>query len=388
MLRVLIGEAHRRDRSDTVVSVIEANIDDSSPQVLGYALERLMEAGALDVTLSPLQMKKNRPGTLLRVIAKPEDQERARADHFRRNVHARPAHLLRRAPRAGAQRRRSRDAATAKCAMKVSGDGAFAPEYEDCRALADANRRAAANTIIAAAQLRIPQTIQMKYYLTTPIYYVNAAPHIGHTYTTIAADTIKRFKRMQGYDVVLTTGTDEHGQKVERAAAAAGKTPQEFTDVIAAEFQRAVGEARPRRSTASTAPPTRATHNVRAGSVPALPGERLHLQRQLHRPVLRLRRSSTSTTPSPAIPARIAAAPPKPSPKRITIFKLSAFQEKLLELYEEQPDFIQPETRRNEVLAFVKQGLNGSLHQPHHHQVGHPGSGRSASTSSTSGSTR
>ena len=61
----------------------------------------------------------------------------------------------------------------------------------------------------------------MKYYLTTPIYYVNAAPHIGHTYTTLAADTIKRFKRMQGYDAVLTTGTDEHGQKVERSAAGA-----------------------------------------------------------------------------------------------------------------------------------------------------------------------
>ena len=67
----------------------------------------------------------------------------------------------------------------------------------------------------------------MKYYLTTPIYYVNAAPHIGHTYTTLAADTIKRFKTMQGFDpVVLTTGTDEHGQKVERSAKAAGKTPQ------------------------------------------------------------------------------------------------------------------------------------------------------------------
>src|SRR3954452_11192807 len=77
-----------------------------------------------------------------------------------------------------------------------------------------------------------------KYYITTPIYYVNAAPHIGHAYTTIAADAIKRLKIMQGYDVVLTTGTDEHGQKIERAAAAAGKTPQEFTDVIAEEFRR------------------------------------------------------------------------------------------------------------------------------------------------------
>src|SRR6516225_4260267 len=77
----------------------------------------------------------------------------------------------------------------------------------------------------------------MKFYLTTPIYYVNAAPHLGHTYTTIAADAVKRFKTMQGNDALLTTGTDEHGQKIERAAAAAGKTPREFTDIVAAEFQ-------------------------------------------------------------------------------------------------------------------------------------------------------
>ena len=77
----------------------------------------------------------------------------------------------------------------------------------------------------------------MKYYITTPIYYVNAAPHIGHAYTTIAADAIKRIKRMEGYDAYLTTGTDEHGQKIERAAKAAGQTPKEFTDVISAEFR-------------------------------------------------------------------------------------------------------------------------------------------------------
>src|SRR5690242_3818666 len=76
-----------------------------------------------------------------------------------------------------------------------------------------------------------------KYYLTTPIYYVNAAPHIGHAYTTIVADLIKRFRTMQGYRAVLTTGSDEHGVNVERAAVRLGKSPKEYTDVIAAEFQ-------------------------------------------------------------------------------------------------------------------------------------------------------
>ncbi len=78
---------------------------------------------------------------------------------------------------------------------------------------------------------------QGKYYLTTPIYYVNAAPHIGHAYTSIAAEVIARFKRMQGYDVVLTTGTDEHGTKVERAARAQGKSPEEFVNLISEEFR-------------------------------------------------------------------------------------------------------------------------------------------------------
>src|SRR5512134_2975832 len=77
-----------------------------------------------------------------------------------------------------------------------------------------------------------------KFYLTTPIYYVNARPHIGHTYTTIVADTIARYKRMRGFDVVMLTGTDEHGMKIERSAKAAGKTPQQLTDEIAAEYRR------------------------------------------------------------------------------------------------------------------------------------------------------
>ena len=78
----------------------------------------------------------------------------------------------------------------------------------------------------------------MKYYLTTPLYYVNAAPHIGHTYTTMAAETIARFKRLRGDDAVMFTGTDEHGQKVERSAQAAGKSLSEFTDAISGEFRK------------------------------------------------------------------------------------------------------------------------------------------------------
>ena len=77
----------------------------------------------------------------------------------------------------------------------------------------------------------------MKYYLTTPIYYVNAAPHLGTAYTTFVADLIKRFKKMSGYDpVVITTGSDEHSRKVERAAQAADATPEAYSARMAAEF--------------------------------------------------------------------------------------------------------------------------------------------------------
>src|SRR5256885_3321418 len=76
-----------------------------------------------------------------------------------------------------------------------------------------------------------------KYYLTTPIYYTNGLPHIGHTYSTVVCDTIRRYKRMQGYDVLLTTGTDEHGVNVERSAKKAGVPESEFVAKMAAEWR-------------------------------------------------------------------------------------------------------------------------------------------------------
>ena len=75
------------------------------------------------------------------------------------------------------------------------------------------------------------------YYLTTPIYYVNDKPHIGHAYTTLACDVMARFKSLDGYDVAFLTGTDEHGQKVEKAAEAADLTPQHFTDQVSQNFR-------------------------------------------------------------------------------------------------------------------------------------------------------
>ncbi len=134
VLRVLIGERTAAPEA-TLVSVLEANIDDSSPQVLGYALERLMDAGALDASLSPLQMKKNRPGSLLRVIARPEDQERlaqiifAETSTLGLRIHAAERRI---------EARSVIEVETPYGTVrgKISSQGTFAPEFEDCKAIA------------------------------------------------------------------------------------------------------------------------------------------------------------------------------------------------------------------------------------------------------------
>ena len=81
--------------------------------------------------------------------------------------------------------------------------------------------------------------MKQKFYITTPLYYVNDIPHIGHAYTTIAADTLARYKRLKGYDVFFLTGTDEHGQKIAEAAKSHGKDPQVFCDEIVTRFKSA-----------------------------------------------------------------------------------------------------------------------------------------------------
>ncbi len=196
----------------------------------------------------------------------------------------------------------------------------------------------------------------MKYYLTTPIYYTNAAPHLGHAYTTIAADAIKRLKRMEGCDpVVLTTGTDEHGQKIERAAAAAGKTPKEFTDVIAEEFLTqwqilGLGIDRFQRTTSPQ-------HAKVVQELFLRCKENGFVYKGAYTGQYCVFDELYVTNANPGDPCPDCGRPTETVTEENYYFKLSAFQQRLLDLYEAQPDFIQPETRRNEVLAFVRQGL-------------------------------
>ena len=195
----------------------------------------------------------------------------------------------------------------------------------------------------------------MKYYLTTPIYYTNAAPHIGHAYTTIVADAIKRLKRMQGYDVVLTTGTDEHGQKIERAALAAGKTPQAYTDVIAEEFQRqwqilGLSVDRFQRTTSKS-------HAAVVQDLFRRCVERGHVYKGHYTGQYCVFDELYVNEAKPGDPCPVCGRPTETVTEENYFFRLSSFREKLVALYEAQPDFILPETRRNEVLSFLKQDL-------------------------------
>ncbi len=192
----------------------------------------------------------------------------------------------------------------------------------------------------------------MTYYLTTPIYYVNATPHIGHAYTTLAADTIKRFRRMMGDEAFLTTGTDEHGQKVEQSAKAAGWTPQEFTDRVSAAFRQewddlGVDYDYYRRTTDPK-------HAKAVQEIFSRCKENGAIYKASYT-------GKYSVTDEMFVTEEEAE---KLDPEKVVelteenyFFKLSEYQDRLLELYRTQPDFIEPESRRNEVISFVEGGL-------------------------------
>ena len=203
-------------------------------------------------------------------------------------------------------------------------------------------------------------TMKPKFYITTPIYYVNDVPHIGHAYTSIACDVLARWKRLDGFDVFFLTGTDEHGQKVEKAAAAAGLDPQDFTDRVSTAFSdmaRAMGVSNddfirttePRHKLATTELWRRLRD---AGDIYLAGYEGWYAVRDeafYDEAELTTRPDGSRVAPSGA-PVEWVVEPSY-------FFRLSAWQERLLEFYDKHPDFIAPASRRNEVLSFVRGGL-------------------------------
>ncbi|HKN34252.1 MAG TPA: methionine--tRNA ligase [Terriglobales bacterium] len=194
-----------------------------------------------------------------------------------------------------------------------------------------------------------------KFYLTTPIYYVNARPHIGHAYTTITCDAIARRQRMLGADTFFLTGTDEHGVHVERAAVAAGKAPQLWADEVSLAFRKLWD-----RLGLTYDDYIRTTSDRHKKGVQAL-WRKIRDNRYIYKGSYTgqycIYDELYVDAVGPGTPCPECGRPTEMVHEENYFFKLSAFQDKLLRLYTEQPDFIRPDTRRNEVMSFVRSGL-------------------------------
>jgi methionyl-tRNA synthetase len=194
-----------------------------------------------------------------------------------------------------------------------------------------------------------------QFYITTPIYYVNARPHIGHTYTTMVCDTIARRQRLLGRDTFFLTGTDEHGQKIERSAAAAGKSPQQFADEISGEFRGLwdrLGITYDKFIRTTSEEHKRGTQEMFK-----LLQQRGYIYKGSYSGQYCVNDELYVDVNTPGAPCPECGRPTETVREENYFFKLSAMEEPLLKLYAENPDFIRPESRRNEVIAFVRGGL-------------------------------
>ena len=195
-----------------------------------------------------------------------------------------------------------------------------------------------------------------RFYITTPIYYPSANLHIGHAYCTVMADTMTRYKRMQGYETYFLTGSDEHGQKIERVAKAEGVTPIEYTDKIVATFQALwerllisnddfIRTTQPRHMEVvqkifQTIYEKGDIYKSEYEGHYCTPCETFFTERQL----------VDGNCPDCGRPVELIK-------EESYFFKMSKYQDQLLQYIEDHPDFIQPVARRNEMINFIKQGL-------------------------------
>jgi methionyl-tRNA synthetase len=200
----------------------------------------------------------------------------------------------------------------------------------------------------------------MTYYLTTPIFYVNGSPHIGHAYTVLAADVLARFARLDGVETHFLTGTDEHGQKVEKAAADAGLSPQDFTDRISAEFQTMLATLN--ISNDDFIRTTEPRHKAGAQAFWQLLASNGDIYLGHYEGWYAVRDEDFySADDLTILPDGTRVAPTGAPVEWVRepnyLFRLSAYQDRLLAHYEAHPDFVGPASKRNEMLSFIRSGL-------------------------------
>ena len=226
-----------------------------------------------------------------------------------------------------------------------------------------ASGQASIQADLSPAQTPNPAVERKSFYLCTPIYYVNGLPHLGTAYTTIAADTMARAMRMDGYDTWFLTGLDEHGQKVAQSAEAAGATPQQWVDEIAPKFKDAwtalgitnndfirTTEPRHLKGVQRFFEIVRENGYIYEGLYKdwyCVHEETFYPEEELDE---NEKQDGMWVCPE-------CKRPLKYIEEKNLFFRLSAFQDRLLAHYEANPDFICPETRRNEVVSFVRSGL-------------------------------
>ena len=194
------------------------------------------------------------------------------------------------------------------------------------------------------------------FYITTPIYYPSDKLHIGHSYTTVACDALARFKRMQGYDVMFLTGTDEHGQKIQDKAADAGVTPKEYVDKIVAtvkDLWKLMDISYDRF--------IRTTDDYHMESCQKI-FTKLYEQGDIYKGEYTghyCKPCESFWTDSQLVDGKCPECGREvyDAHEEAYFFKTGKYADRLLKLYEENPQFIQPESRKNEMIAFIKQGL-------------------------------
>lgn len=195
------------------------------------------------------------------------------------------------------------------------------------------------------------------YYITTPIYYPSSNLHIGHTYCTVMADAMARFKRLSGYDVRFLTGTDEHGQKIQTLAEAKGVSPQAYVDEVVDGIKKlwATMEISYDDFIRTTEP----RHVERV--------QKIFMKMYENGDIYKGEYEGLYCTPCESFWTESqlvngccpdCGRPVTPAKEEAYFFKLSKYADKLLELFETNPEFLQPESRRNEMVSFIKQGLD------------------------------
>ena len=197
--------------------------------------------------------------------------------------------------------------------------------------------------------------MKKNYYITTPIYYVNDKPHIGHAYTSIACDVMARFKRLDGYNVKFLTGTDEHGQKVEKAALAQNKTPLEYADAISKDF-RSLTETL-NLSNDDFIRTTEKRHKIASENLWKTLFDNNHIYLSKYSGWYALRDEAFYSEKELTNGKAPTGAEVTWVEEESYFFDLSKWQDQLLNFYDKNPSFIYPISRMNEVKSFVKSGL-------------------------------